>query len=409
MNNNAQKLNLLARMPPRRAQGYPERVAKRRRVVGHNTAAPDQAGHPHPALLQPVQSGSSESTQGAPVPTQFAFSQEMLSTLTSTIATAVTRALQEVVQVPQSVPAAIPAIQFVPDPTVGAGAIVNGGSVLAESNPSPCNTDQTVQQTVDLAVQQVTGSLFPCEVVPPQSKNTFLSSAVPLTHRVPDKVKKQIWANEYVDFTILLNNSLTQSDEHYTFRVEKGEGGKPALTLAPNPKRQTVQSIDQWVSAFQVFVAIYSEKVPQDTPALMKYGSIIRELATLGANWKFYDENFRSIRQTQGAPWDQIHAELWLRSHSLHAKLSPQAGKSKQTGQRIPKGFCWRYHRGVTCSGCSFKHQCFRCGINHPISKCQQSYSKPPAGNSGTKPTSANYATSNRSPTNRSTPNPGQG
>ena len=337
MNNNAQKLNLLARMPPRRAQGYPERVAKRRRVVGHNTAAPDQAGHPHPALLQPVQSGSSESTQGAPVPTQFAFSQEMLSTLTSTIATAVTCALQEVVQVPQSIPAVIPAIQFVPDPTVGAGAIVNGGSVLAESNPSPCNTDQTVQQTVDSAVQQVTGSLFPCEVVPPQSKNTFLSSAVPLTHRVPDKVKKQIWANEYVDFTILLNNSLTQSDEHYTFRVEKGEGGKPALTLAPNPKRQTVQSIDQWVSAFQVFVAIYSEKVPQDTPALMKYGSIIRELATLGANWKFYDEN------------------------------------------------------------------------NHPISKCQQSYSKPPAGNSGTKPTSANYATSNRSPTNRSTPNPGQG
>ena len=74
MNNNAQKLNLLARMPPRWAQGYPERVAKRRRVVGHNTAAPDQAGHPHPALLQPVQSGSSESTQGAPVPTQFAFS-----------------------------------------------------------------------------------------------------------------------------------------------------------------------------------------------------------------------------------------------------------------------------------------------------------------------------------------------
>ena len=360
MNNNAQKLNLLARMPPRRAQGYPERIAKRRRVVGHNTAAPDHPGHPNPSLLQPVHSGSSESTQGAPAPTQFALSQEMLSTLTSTIATAVTRALQEVVQVPPSVPAAIPAIQFVPDPTVRAGAIVNGGSDLAESNPSPTNTDQTVkqtvQQTVDSAVQQVAGSLFPYHkvffpttksfVVPPQSKNTFfLSSTVPLTHRIPDKVKKQIWANEYVDFAILLNNSLTQSDEHYTFRVEKGECGKPALTLAPNPKRQTVKSINQWVSAFQVFVAIYSEKVPQDTPALMKYGSVIRELATLGANWKFYDENFRSIRQTQGAPWDQIHAELWLRSHSFRAKLSPQAGKSKQTGQRIPKGFCWRYHK----------------------------------------------------------------
>ena len=137
-----------------------------------------------------------------------------LSTLTSTIATAVTRALQEIVQVPPSVPSASPAIQFVPDPTVGASATINGGSDLADTNPGPSNTDQTVQHTVDSAVQQVTGSLFPCEVVPPQSKNTFLASAVSLTHRVPDKVKKQIWANEYVDFAILLNSNLTQSDEH---------------------------------------------------------------------------------------------------------------------------------------------------------------------------------------------------
>ena len=136
-------------------------------------------------------------------------------------------------------------------------------------------------------------------------------------------MKNQIWANEYVDFAVLLNNSLTQSDEHYTFTVEKGDGGKPDLTLAPNPKRQTVQSIEQWVSAFQDFVAICSERVPPDTPALIKYGSVIRELATLGANWKVYDENFRSIMQTQGAPWHQIHAELWLRYHAFSAKPSP--------------------------------------------------------------------------------------
>ena len=291
MNSNSQKFNLLARVPPWRAQGYPGRVAKRRRVVGYNTTAPDKPGHPHPSLLQPVHSGYPESTQGTPAPTQFALSQDMLSTLTSTIAAAVTRALQEVVWVPPSVPPAIPAIQYVPDPTVGPSATVNGGSEQAETNPSPRNTDQTVQQTVDSAVHQVSGSLFPYEVVPPQSKSTFLSSAVPLTHRVPDKVKKQIWPNEYVDFTVLLNNSFTQADEHYTLRVEKGEGGKLALTLPPNHKRQTVQSIEQWVSAFQVFVAIYSGNIPRDTSALMKCGSVLRELTTLGANWKFYDEN----------------------------------------------------------------------------------------------------------------------
>ena len=113
--------------------------------------------HPYCNLFS---QGLQDPTRGAPVPTQFALSQEILSTLTSTIATAVTRALQEVVQVPPSVPSASPAIQFVPDPTVGASATINGGSDLAETNPGPSNTDQTVQHTVDSAVQQVTGSLF---------------------------------------------------------------------------------------------------------------------------------------------------------------------------------------------------------------------------------------------------------
>ena len=89
-----------------------------------------------------------------------------------------------------------------------------------------------------------------------------------------------------MDVALLLNRSFIQSDDHYTFRVEKGESGKPALVLAPNPKRQTVQSIEQWVLAFQVFVAIYSEKAPYNTPVLIKYGSVIRELASQGANWR---------------------------------------------------------------------------------------------------------------------------
>ena len=50
--------------------------------------------------------------------------------------------------------------------------------------------------------------------------------------------KKQIWSNEYVDFALLLNNKFTHSYDNYTFKVEKGYGGKPALVLAPHPTRQ---------------------------------------------------------------------------------------------------------------------------------------------------------------------------
>ena len=402
-----QKFILVVRMPPKKKQCYADRVAKRRRVVGQSATASDAPVQPHPSLLQPVQSRLQDPLHMVAAPTQLPLSQEVLTTLSNTITAAVSRALQNVTVTP-SATVAVPEVQFIPDSVQESSSAVNGGPDLTEPNPSSGNVDQTIQHTVYTAVQQVTASLLPCAVASPQSKNTFLSASVSLTHRVPDRVKKLIWADEYVDFTLLLNNSLTQADDHYTFRLEKGEGNKPALILAPNPKRQVVQSIEQWVSAFQVFVAIYSEKAPQDTPALMKYGSVIRELASQGANWKFYDENFRSIRQTQGAPWDQIHAELWLRSHYFRAKPSTQLGKSKQNGQSIPEGFCWKFHRGLSCPGCSYKHQCFRCGNSHPISKCQQA-PKPFAGNAGPKPTSfTNRGTYNRSPPIQSTPNPSQ-
>ena len=160
-----------------------------------------------------------------------------------------------------------------PDPIPLSSSEVNRVLGLVEANPSSTNADQTVLKTVNNAVQWVTSSLLPSAAS--QSENLFLSAAVPLTHLVPKKVKKEIWSNEYVDFALLLNSSFTQSDDHYTFRVEKGDGGKPALVLLLNPKWQTGQSNEHWVLGFQAFVAISWEKAPHDTLALMKYGSVI--------------------------------------------------------------------------------------------------------------------------------------
>lgn len=129
----------------------------------------------------------------------------------------------------------------------------------------------------------------------------------------------------------------------------------------------------------------------------MKYGSVIRELATLGANWKFYDENFRKLRQSQGTAWDQIHSELWLRSQSFRDKHTNHPKRARHEGPYIPNGYCWKFHRGVQCPGCSFKHQCFRCGQSHPIAKCQQP--KQSAG-PGKKPNVSN---------SRNTPNTSSG
>ena len=163
-------------MPPKRTQINSDHGVKRRRVVGRSTTASEAPVHPHPSLLQPVQSGSPGPTQAVSAPTQLALSQEILATLSNTITAAVSRALQNVARVPPSATAAVPEVQFIPDPPQGSGSAVNGSSDLTETNPSPSNADQTVQHTVNTAVHQVTGSLLPCVVASPPSKNTFFVS-----------------------------------------------------------------------------------------------------------------------------------------------------------------------------------------------------------------------------------------
>ena len=86
--------------------------------------------------------------------------------------------------------AAVPKVQFVRDPISVSSSEVNRGSGVVEASPTPTNADQSVLNTVNNAVQQVISSFLPGAA--PQRKNTFLSTAVPLTYRVPDKVKKQI-------------------------------------------------------------------------------------------------------------------------------------------------------------------------------------------------------------------------
>ena len=108
-----------------------------------------------------------------------------------------------------------------------------------------------------------------------------------------------------------------------------------------------------------------------------KHGSIVKELETLGTNRKFYDENFMKRRESQGVPRNQVHSELWLRSHSFRSKPNTQPRKSKVDAPFILKGYCWKFHRGLHCNGCSFKHQCFLCGQSHPIAHCYQPKLKP--------------------------------
>jgi hypothetical protein len=84
------------------------------------------------------------------------------------------------------------------------------------------------------------------------------------------------------------------------------------LNLIPSVKKQKIYNIDQWTTAFMRFVAIYSTKYPQETPALMKYGELVRDLAAKnnGNAWSRYDYQFRSLREQAPIPWDRMHTEF---------------------------------------------------------------------------------------------------
>ena len=239
-------------------------------------------------------------------------------------------------------------------------------------------------------------------------KTTFTSISVPLSARVSSKLKAKIFANEYVDFGALLSSS-PHNEGKYSLSMSPAVGSviHPQLTLEPLHNSKRIQSIHQWVSAFTIFVSVYSEKFKAETSQLMKYCDVVRDLAHKGGDWIWYDEQFRYLRQSapEQYPWDQTHWELWLRASSSFRKAQPSTNKpvvqnrSRFRSQFFPKGTCWAFQAGKHCSGCEFKHECFKCGAQHPGSQCSAPQPRTPfkGARGGTQTQGSSQSTSNAS------------
>ena len=141
-----------------------------------------------------------------------------------------------------------------------------------------------------------------------------------------------------------------------------GSSNNPQLTLEPCHTTKRIHSIQQWVSAFNIYVSVYTERFKHETLQLMKYHEVVRDMAEKLFDWLWYDEQFRYIRQSdpQSYPWDQIHWELWLEASSTVRKHQPFTNKvHNQTRQHFrqpfyPKGTCRAFQAGKQCSGCQF-------------------------------------------------------
>ena len=208
-------------------------------------------------------------------------------------------------------------------------------------------------------------------------KLVFSSLALELGGGVTDKIKAKIWANEYVDLGLLL--AATPGPDRYSISIDTSSPSSGAqLTLEPCKPPKKILNINQWLSAFNTFVAIYVIRFPQEAPNLLKYCEIVRDIAAKFGDWSFYDEQFRLLRQTapRKYPWDAVHWELWLKV-TFRGCQAPSRGE-KQQGNRarsnqppFPKGTCWNFQTGRSCGdGCKFEHKCYKCGAKHPATRC---------------------------------------
>ena len=340
-------------------QGLPAPTSRRRGAragAGGNHAV---TSHEPPSTSAKVQ----------PSPQEALLSPQLIETLVNKVADEVSHRLSPAENPSSQVPTLPSGPQEVP---------LNAAGV--QSSLSTVGTDRVASTVVQGSLADVSAAvtgLVPStsEGPPPVPGQCFQSVSLPLDARVSDKLRGKIWKDEFIDFGSLLVNLVLAN--RFQLTVQNAESGPlPSLCIEPVAKSKKIASIESWLSSFHKFVGIYTKRFPHEAPALMKYCDTIQDLAGRGHNWKYYDENFRFLRQAHRSalPWDRIHEELWLKSHQVLQARSLQPTSTVRLPGRVdttPKGYCFRFHKGRKCAlGCAYKHLCYKCEGSHPISKC---------------------------------------
>jgi hypothetical protein len=78
--------------------------------------------------------------------------------------------------------------------------------------------------------------------------------AIPLGATVPDNVKRLIWADEFVELSTLLPETMDKALKPKNVVIENI--ANPVLTVKDH--NTTISSLDHWQTAFSVFISIYA-------------------------------------------------------------------------------------------------------------------------------------------------------
>ena len=201
---------------------------------------------------------------------------------------------------------------------------------------------------------------------------------------VPSEMKEKIWNGKCVDLALLLIKSY-QEDEEKDKKIAGYQDDEGNISLKSVRKKKSKLSIDQWSSAFNIFISVYIEKKPEDIQGLLSYMELIRGAARDHPNfsgWRVYDGEFRSKKESETSrPWGMIDNQLWL---SIFCKPPAQLQKAQgsgsdqggSAGDKHKRRYCKFYNSKAGCSygkTCNYKHTCSSCNkYGHANWECTQ-------------------------------------
>ena len=239
----------------------------------------------------------------------------------------------------------------------------------------------------------------------PQSLFTpGMASPLGLSRPVDKTLEDKILRGEYIDFALLLPDTLYQSQTpEIQLRLDdssSGPMGSPVTMV--RKKKPVIDTFPKWLDAFMTYMLILVNAYPRRALELIKYQQIIsRAVAKFkGLAWLSYDQQFRRrAAYDLSLSWDKVDLELWtvtfaglakphcnVCSSPYHAEdVCPSADLNRKS--RRPQSVCFDFNKSSGCRrrNCSFPHVCRRCySSTHPAPECTQP--QPSSANKAPRP-----------------------
>ena len=139
-------------------------------------------------------------------------------------------------------------------------------------------------------------------------------------------MEDKILRGEFIDFTLLLPDSLTQPQvPELQLPLDDLSPGSLSCPLSMVRKRKpAIYTFHKWLDAYTTYLLVIVAAYPRRSIELLKYQQIISRAETKfqGLAWVSYDEQFRRRAANDvSLSWDQVDLELWTVLFSGLAKL----------------------------------------------------------------------------------------